>query len=82
MISRAKGIQRRTIAKHDEYRDVLNELYNEKRYAEQNKIVSKDRILFTSREDKVVLAPFDDKRHFINKTQTLPHGYFSLKHFY
>ena len=77
IVKKAKGIKMYVVKKKIKFQDYIDSLKNKSvKYEEQTKIASKMHRLFTVRERKIALSPFDNKRYLIeDSTETLPWGH-------
>ena len=77
----AKGLQKavmRKFVKHQHYMDVIKE--NNIFCATSRRIQSKEHIISTIQQNKLIFTPFDDKRYLLNNgVQSIPFGHYLLK---
>ena len=81
VVKKAKGIQRsivENILTHEDYKQVLNQTRTTPLVVTQRNIESHQQIIYTTERKKIALAPFDDKRFFIENNNTLPYGHYKL----
>lgn len=79
--NKAKGVKDYVTKKYITFDDYLNCLNNSKiLIKQQNSIRSKNHNVYSIRQNKIALSPYDDKRHLLNNSvDTLPYGHYSIK---
>lgn len=79
-MKKAKGVKKYVLNNEIGFSDFLNCLQNNcTLMKEQNSIRSKLHTVFTVRQKKVALSPFDNKRFILeNKVDTLPWGHYKI----
>lgn len=79
-IKKAKGVKKNVIDKKISFNDYYRCMIDHCTLAgSQNLILSKLHNVFTTKQTKNILSPFDDKRYLAeNKINTLPWGHYSL----
>ena len=75
LIKKIKGVKKENIIVFDDFKKCL--INKKLSYTEQFNIVSKFHNVFTQKQVKLALSPYDDKRIIMeNSTDTLPWGYY------
>lgn len=77
--NKAKGVLKRArdLIKFQNYYDCI--MNNTTYYAEFYQILSKQFKTYTAKVQKIAISPNCDKRHFYNKTDSLPFGHYRLE---
>lgn len=80
-MKKAKGVKKYVLKKEIQFEDYLSCLRNgEVISRNQNTFRSKLHNVYTVKQRKIALSPFDDKRHILPcNVETLAHGHYSLQ---
>lgn len=75
----AKGVKKSVIERDLHHSDYRQCLFEQKQYENSfTQIRSKSHNVATSKQRKITLSSFDDKRYLLNCSQSLPYGHYSL----
>ena len=81
VIKKAKGVPRTVLKKHINFQDYLNCLYdNTIVHNEAARIGSHNHQLQMTKQTKLSISPFEDKRFLLNKTSSLAYGHYMIKY--
>ena len=79
-MKKAKGVKKNVIKKDISYQDYVDYLFEERKSMHTMQTIrSFKHQLYTIKQNKVSLSPYDDKRYLLDDgVSSLPYGYFSL----
>ena len=79
-MKKAKGVKKNVVKKDISHQDYVDCLFEERKFMHTMQTIrSFKHQLYTIKQNKVSLSPYDDKRHLLDDgISSLPYGHFSL----